>query len=518
MFHLLFQHSDPIHLLVLLYSNLLCLAHYCDVHGPTPLMVTEGLPIPCAACYEDIPYTSNNNTKTDVRTTIAEALRRLNLDSKRSSLGSASAAVSDHDEPTGYGALRRTTQLASASSTVDTPPVSPRYPPESSASTGGGHHGRRESSYRRTYDETTTRRAGPCENCAMTLPRRKESTTKSRGGDGSDNETGPILRTKAPYARVYGSGVTPGDASPPNSTSTVSDDDGYYEDERTPSHHRAGTITSTTSRSSASSPSGAGAVHSHMHFLHYTSSHEPVVPSSFSIVRASCIRTLSFETLPRGAPTAAATTTTMMGSSGGAGPITSAITSPVTPGFITTHSSGAAASGGPIFFGDPSAGYTTAYIFRIPDVHARGHKRVYAFLALSTHRERLAMKTFTFISTAFRELAAWIQGLAEAEAEAERYSSGNGPFSPMTAAQSSQPPQTPAMETSNSSTAAGSGFLSSGVGGLSRRMGGGYGYGGSGVALKARGLPELVGLPDFFLELHQKFVQLLLELGVVLSS
>ena len=23
----------------------LCLAHYCELHGPTPLMVTEGLPV-----------------------------------------------------------------------------------------------------------------------------------------------------------------------------------------------------------------------------------------------------------------------------------------------------------------------------------------------------------------------------------------------------------------------------------------------------------------------------------------
>lgn len=495
----------------------LCLAHYCDVHGPTPLMVTEGLPIPCSACYEDMSYTTdrpNSSSSTPTSTiqsgaSISEALRRLNLDSKRS----ASAPASEQDEPINRTALRNATHVASGSA-VDTPPVSPRYPSEASHATGGGH-GRRESSYRRTYDETTTKRAGPCENCAMTLPKRQE---RSRGAGGHrDSETGPILRTRAPYARAYGAGGIPGDASPPNSSSTASDDD--YEDDhhapRRPSHRRTGTVTSTTSRSSASSSSATVHAGQHTHWLNYTSTHEPVVPSSFSIVRASCIRTLSFETLPRGTATAA----------GGGHGSNMPLASPSTPGYVTTHSPGAAASGGPIFFGDPGAGYTTAYIFRIPDVHARGHKRVYAFLALSTHRERLAMKTFTFISTAFRELAAWIQGLAEAEAE--RYNEVNSPLSAggmygggagagASPLSSGMTPQGRSSQSVENTT--GSGFLSSGMGGLSRRMGGGYGYGGSGVALKARGLPELVGLPDFFLELHQRFVQLLLELGVVLSS
>lgn len=143
------------------------------------------------------------------------------------------------------------------------------------------------------------------------------------------------------------------------------------------------------------------------------------------------------------------------------------------------------------------------------------------------------MKTFTFISNAFRDLAAWIQGLAEAEAE--RYSAeagNNAPTNPLGGgryaggasaplAMTPQQQQQGSMMGGDHSGGGGSGFLMGG--GMSRRVvpgaAGGYGYGGSGLAaLKARGLPELVGLPDFFLELHQRFVQLLLELGVVLSS
>ncbi|CAN8105040.1 unnamed protein product [Discula destructiva] len=465
-------------------------------------MVTEGLPIPCSTCYEatyadDRPNSSSSTpTSTTVQssTSISEALRRLNLDSHRST---ASSNNSDQDEPPNRAALRRATQNASISA-FDTPPLSPRHPFES-ASTG---HGRRESSYKRTYDETTTKRAGPCENCAMTLPKRQGSGS-ARSSD-TESENGPTLRTRAPYARAYGSGLA-GSASPPNSTSTASDDEDA-DGPRPPFHRRTATITSTTSRSSASS--SPAAVQGHTHYQYYTSTHEPVVPSSFSIVRASCIRTLSFETLPRALATTGNTPTP----------------SPATPNFVTTQSTGASSSGGPIFFGDPSAGYTTAYIFRIPDLQARGHKRVYAFLALSTHRERLAMKTFTFVSTAFRELAAWVLSLAEAEAErasdpnsphsaSGMYAAGAGPMG-MTSSQ-------PQDQSLSADCNTGSGFLASGMGGLSRRMGagyGGYGYGGSGSSTKPKGLPELVGMPDFFLELHQKFVQLLLELGLVLSA
>ena len=38
------------------------------------------------------------------------------------------------------------------------------------------------------------------------------------------------------------------------------------------------------------------------------------------------------------------------------------------------------------------------------------------------------------------------------------------------------------------------------------------------VASKARGLAEIVGQPDIFIELHRRFVHLLFEVGVTLSS
>ncbi|KAL2163483.1 hypothetical protein VTH06DRAFT_5541 [Thermothelomyces fergusii] len=490
-------------------TSILCLAHYCDLHGPTPLMVTEGFPVPCSICDESPPGPAAPLDKSDPRApssgdsshaaAITEALRRISFsEAQRSS----SEPVTDQEAQSRRASIRQAAQAAAAPTTgsaIETPPQSPCLTPGAGAQQ---QKPRQDSGFRRTYDEYVTRRAGPCDNCALTLPKRQENAKDVSMGSRPDR--GPTLRTRAPYARVFTGVDNP--MSPPMSRSSSS---GPSEDEsgsqqRPPSHRRTGTGLSVTSRSSGAS--GGASANSHMHFLDYTSTHEPLAPESFSLVRASCLRTLSLETLPRAPATGPA-------AAGGAMPTPNG--SPSSPAYVTTHSIGSAASGGSIFFGDRKVGYTTAYIFRVPDVHARGHKRVYAFLALSTHPEPTAVKTFTFLSSAFREMASWIQELAEAEAEralAESAgSSGSSPVAPGPGYGSFRSePAPPPVPGGNSS------FLTGGAGGLSRRMGGGFA--GSGLALKQRGLAELVGLPDFFIELHAKFVRLLLEIGVMVGS
>ncbi|KPM42460.1 hypothetical protein AK830_g4080 [Neonectria ditissima] len=448
-------------------------------------MVTEGLPASCTVCFEDgvapsstenRPRSSAQPTGTNHQTSAAlnEALKGLNLSR------SSSAPVSEQDAQAQQAALLRSpgSHGVASPSVIDTPPDSPRP--------AQPQQPRRDSSFRRTYDETVTKKQGPCDNCAMTLPPRQQ------GGSGNAqltaNTRGPTLRTRAPAERVFGAG---GQASPPSSQ-TSSDTDG----ERDDSHRmRTRTTSSTCSRDTSRSSTSTAADRTpfHVHYVNYTSTHDPVLPDSFSLIRASCLRTLSFETLPR-APATATPTSPLSSSS---------------PAFVTTQSAGSAVSGGPIFFGDALAGYTTAYIFRIPDVHARGHKRVYAFMALSTHRERLAMKTFAVVSAAFRDLAGWIQQLAEAEAERAADASpigsniyGGGPA-----------PKQPAAEPSAAPDRGGSSFLTGGSG-FTRRMGGG----GGASAPKARGLAEIVGQPDIFIELHRRFVHLLFEVGVTLGS
>ncbi|PNY24863.1 Uncharacterized protein TCAP_05197 [Tolypocladium capitatum] len=475
----------------------LCLAHYCDIHGPTPLMVTEGLRSPCSVCFEDPasgpgPHaqspqdgrprpnapTSAPQSQTPAAA-LNEALRDLNLSR------SLSLPPSDQDAQAQRAPLRRSATpsgpAAGSASPLETPPDSPRPVFQ---------HPRRDSSFRRTYDEIVTKKQGPCDNCAMTLPRRQPGV--KGGNDYVTDAQGPTLRTRTPIERVFGAA---GQASPPNSQSS-SDSDGDREATRRVRNRRPAPPASsrTTSCSSTSTSSERSAYH--FHYLSYTSTHEPLLADSFSLVRASCLRALSFETLPRAPSTSTPTSSPLLNGS---------------PSFVTTQSPGSAATGGAIFFGDAMAGYTTAYIFRIPDLHARGHKRIYAFLALSTHKERLAMKTFAMISAAFRDLATWIQQLAEAEAERARESSPiggvlhNGGGVP-------QPPPS-AFDPSAAADRGGSSFLTGGSG-FTRRMGGPGGT----SSLKARGLAELVGQPDFFIELHGKFVRLLLEAGVTLNS
>ncbi|KAI0475238.1 vesicle coat protein [Xylariaceae sp. FL0804] len=524
----------------------LCLAHYCDMHGPTPLMVTEGLPVPCSRCYDDAaPAERQQTTAAAVgsQATLPDVLRKMSLGVSRSS----SVPGSEADAQKHRAALLRSSKLAPGTaaspanaSAIQTPPESPRRAPESLPEPTMKSGLRRDSSFRKTYDEYVTKRANPCDNCALTLPKKQECKTAPEKGtkttDSKSDRLGPTLRTRAPYARVYGGS---GDASPPSSTtqsSCASDAEEEYLHKDViirPSTHRR--PTTSASQSSVSSKSSAS---HHTHYLDYTSTHEPTVPGTYSIVRASCLRTLSFETLPR-RPEASQSTSSLPSPVSSIPPSYPSPSLGYSPGYITsTPTPQSAASGGPIFFGDPLAGYTTAYIFRIPDMHARGRKRVYAFLALSTHRERLAMKTFSFISGAFRDLAVWIQELAEAEAEREREREEEG--SPVAALNAAYRNGSFSGGPRDSGTGLGLGgggldggcadrtrsrergsetssFLTGGGrGGFMQRMGGSMGPGG--FAPKSRGLAEVVGLPDFFIELHSRFVKLLLELGVVLGS
>ncbi|KAH6654035.1 vesicle coat protein [Truncatella angustata] len=508
-------------------ASILCLAHYCDLHGPTPLMVTEGLPVPCSRCYDETIDAGRAHTATSsgVPPAVADAMRKMTLDSSRTT-----GSPQEVQRAATNRASKPQLEKPAAAPAMETPPQSPRDAPE-------GFKDQSKKSFRKTYDDYVTKNANPCQNCALTLPKRQDSKKGNENltsaGDKSDLQ-GPTLRTRAPYARVYGGGSR--DASPPNSnpqSSCTSDD----EDVAPTSVARGSSSRRPTTATSHSSISSKPSANTHTHYLDYTSTHESHVANTYSLVRNSCLRTLSFETLPRRADHGA---NSAMNSpiSGVPPPLGPSYTSPplsVNPAYINaTPTPQSAASGGPIFFGDSINGFTTAYIFRIPDMHARGRKRVYAFLALTTHRERVAMKVFGFISAAFRDLAAWVQDLADAEAERERerlelqggitsnlssYGGGyeRGPRDSGVGfglGGGSFPDQD--RERSRDS---GSSFLTGGGRtGLTNRMGMGGSMGPGGFAPKSRGLAELVGLPDFFIELHSRFVRLLLELGVVLGS
>ncbi|KAK0113714.1 hypothetical protein ONS95_013962 [Cadophora gregata] len=438
-------------------ATILCLAHHCENHGPTCIVSCEGLPVGCVTCFEDDSM-STRRPSSSRSLNPADGLAAITRSSNRTN------STSSADVPSGDFAALQISARTSPSIPAS-PPPSPRV-----VALQGAHGGsnRRDSSFRKTYDENDKKRAIPCENCALTLPRQtKEGNTIGTNG--------PILRTRKPYERINA-------PSPPKTDSSNSSNSSDSENaiSSKPSHRRTHSRTLVRIGTSSSNSSSFSR-NSHVHYLDYTSTHEPLSPNSFSMVRQACLRTLSCETLPPSST-----------------PNTSSPTSPfINSPFSSGPSSAISTSGGPIFFGDPQAGYTTAYIFRIPDPNARGRRRVYALMALSTHRERAAMQSFSFLSDAFRRIAAWIQGLAETELE--RSESVNSP-------RYSNSDERTGNSNNNTPTSA---FLS----GKNRGPDGKY----AGMSLKARGLAELVGMPDFFFELHKLFVQVLAEMSATLG-
>ncbi|KAI9641304.1 hypothetical protein NHQ30_010106 [Ciborinia camelliae] len=454
----------------------LCLAHYCDTHGPTPVMVTEALPVGCTSCPEKEEFTTRRPSTSRSFRSSEPSLNTTARPPRRTD-----STVSDTDVATSKQALRGNSNTSNTTgSAVETPPQSPRVPalqnPQNTT-----NQSRRDSSFRKTYP---SEKPGPCENCALTLPKKtKEDTPTSPKPAGTGKlDNGPILRTRKPYERIAGQ------TTPPKSASSDSDDSecAIQKEERgTKSQSRRPSVkTSETSPTTYTTREFL----SHNHFVDFTSTHEPLQPTSFSIIRQSCLRTLSCETLP---PSSNPTPNTTPSS-----PFISSFSSHLTSSTTTS-------SGGPIFFGDPMAGYTTAYIFRIPDPTARGRRRVYALIALSTHKERMAMRTFSFLDAAFRDLADWISRLADEELARsesvlrsprptdERSGNGNGHSNS-------------AFGVGGTTTTPTSSFLRGGNRGSDGRM--------VGASLKGRGLAELVGLPDFFIELHSRFVRLLAEI------
>ncbi|KAH8819531.1 vesicle coat protein [Xylogone sp. PMI_703] len=444
-------------------------------------MVTEALPVGCTSCFHadesDAPSTRRHSTSTRSDSIAGTAA---------SPWSPADSQASDKDSGLrGTDLQLQNFRIGATTSPLETPPESPRIRALQSGQLSSAQ--RRDSSFRKTYDENDRKRAIPCENCALTLPKKtkEEVPTTPTGKSRKIDNSGPILRTRKAYERVSFVAEAP---SPPKSQSDDSSDSGESDKNVLQRPRRRSGELKRTGTSSSNSSTSLDSTLSHTHYLDYTSTHEPLVPSSFSLVRQSCLRTLSCETLP---PSMTSSTT-------------SSPTSPFTTGPYSSSIS--TSSGGPIFFGDPMAGYTTAYIFRIPDPTARGRRRVYALMALSTHHERLAMQSFSFLSAAFRELAAWIQSLAETELE--RSENSNSPFRDTADGRSAFISHS--ARDSNGTSTPTSSFLS----GRNRGMDGKF----MGMSIRARGLAELVGLPDFFIELHARFVRLLIELGVLLGA
>lgn len=113
----------------------------------------------------------------------------------------------------------------------------------------------------------------------------------------------------------------------------------------------------------------------HTHTVTYVTTHHPASPSTYTVLRRVCIRTLSLIYLPEGC------------------------------------------ASGPLYFGDPNTGYTIAYVFRVPDPLARGARKTYALIALVGRDSWKIQNLIISIMKTFESLANQIVAMAEEELE-----------------------------------------------------------------------------------------------------
>lgn len=258
-------------------------------------------------------------------------------------------------------------RLPQLSSPFETPPTSPRSPtcnpyfPTFTSDTSFG--GRRPSS---TYESDPE----VCENCSIVVPK-KYSDKLPSGAPGSPSKDGrgrhgsPVLRSSQNFP-VRGCASGDEYSSSPDS-SDMSDTE------------QSRSFDSSSQSYPDSVPASPMFISKgmHTHTLNYISTSQPQSPATYSLLRRTCIRTLSCEALPCGKPS------------------------------------------GPLMFGDPVAGYTIAYIFRLQDPRARGQKRTHALIAMAGRDCRRASRAMVKVTEIFENIANRIVALAERELERE---------------------------------------------------------------------------------------------------
>lgn len=277
-----------------------------------------------------------------------------------------------------------------------------------------------------------------CASCSLTLPEDVSKQLPPGAPGNSEGDGNGTKNTNSPVLRsrevVYSCG---------------NNHSGDGDDSPRESHTHSSYSSSVQSSSVASDASTC-----HTHLLTYLSLRGPPNPSDYALLRRSSIRTLSCELLPRGL------------------------------------------SSGPICFGDSAAGYTIAYIFRLPDPMARGKRRSYALVALAGKDAGRAFRACPVIWRAFGRIASGIVSSAEKyqEDEKRREEEQNG------ASRAGGRQYTPV-----------SSFLTGRAldpDGQPRRLG----------QIRARNLAEIVGNQYIFAEIHANFVALLQQLGTMFGG
>lgn len=402
----------------LTYSQL-ALTHFCEAHGPKSVLCTQVLPLECALCLPPSPplraRQSSDSLTTQIHDTSLESHPPLNTPPR----------------------LRKTdtnltlpTDFSGASTTVDseTEPDSPTIekhplfnPLDQKLDIPPQYR------YGRAQGDT-------CASCSFSVPNRIAEKlpagapgSKRADGKHNTNSGAPVLRSRE-FVCLR---------------------------ERRRTNSSSGTQPSSLGSSLGSASSNINShTHSHSddchdHTLTYLTAKSPDNPESFAQLRASVIRTLSCELLPRGM------------------------------------------SDGPFCFGDSNTGYTIAYVFRLTDPKARGRRRAYAFVALAGKDASRAFQACPMLWEAFASMAKGIESAAQRHQDTQRRKEEAGATSPDAKPRNYTPV---------------SSFLTSrstDPDGHPRRAG----------HTAPRSLAEIVGDENIFTILHQYFVALLRCLG-----
>ena len=322
----------------------LALTHFCEAHGPKSVLCTQVLPLDCAHCLPPSQHLKASSSTNSLNTEINDS--------------SPDSSQELHIPPT----LRKTdtnstlpTDFSGASTNVDSDSESPiieKHPlfqivDQKQALASQWRYGRNQG-------ET-------CASCSFSVPNAVAEQLPT-GAPGSKKDGTSTTSTGAPVLRSREFVCLREKQMHTSSSHAVYDSK--------PSSYGSSIASSAISQTS-SRPQSRHSDDCHDHTLTYLTAKSPVDPESYAHLRASVIRTLSCELLPRGS------------------------------------------SDGPFCFGDTNTGYTIAYVFRLTDPKARGRRRAYAFIALAGKDASRAFQACPMLWESFKRMAKGIETAAQ---------------------------------------------------------------------------------------------------------
>ena len=303
------------------------------MHGPKSVLCTQVSPLECVRCSPQSPPARHDNLS-------SETLATRQHESESKDVNGAHPSTSIPAD------------LSRATTSVESLPSSPIIEKHPLYSPG---HKKQSPEPRFSHGRT---QGDTCASCSFSVPQDvaahlPEGARGSPRPDGKGTNGSPVLRSREKVCLGGGSHENGEDQVPNGAAGNA--------------------LLSGSFRSVGSVDSQC-----HDHLLTYLTVQSPDDPKDFSTLRASVIRTLSCELLPRGM------------------------------------------SDGPFCFGDSTTGYTIAYVFRLTDPKARGRRRAYAFVALAGRDTRRAFRACPMVWEAFATMAKAIEEAAHRSQEEQK--------------------------------------------------------------------------------------------------